>query len=202
MLLACRVLGAIVLSGLAAATLTPLPERLASRYGERPRLEPADAIIVLGSGLVQGSLGDPSLQRVILGIHLQRRGLAPLLVVTGETPPAGPSEPEIRAGLARDLGVPPAAIVTVGGVNTTREEALAAGAALRPRGVRSVLLVSGSLHLVRARKVFEREGFQVFPAPADNSLLLGSVAGERLVVTQALARELAGRLYYRLAGYL
>ena len=200
MLLACRVLGALTLSGLAAATLTPLPQWLTVHYGERPRLEPADAIVVLGSGLAQGSLGDPSLQRVIRGISLQRRGLAPLLVVTGETPPTGPSEPEVRAGLARDLGVPPAAIVTVGGVNTTREEAIQTGAALRPRGVRSVLLVSSSLHLVRARKLFEREGFQVFPAPAENSL--GAASGERLGVTQALTRELAARLYYRLAGYL
>ena len=201
-IITCRLLGALALSGLAAATLTPLPEWLASRYGERPHLEPADAIVVLGSGLLQGALGDPSMQRVVRGISLQRRGLAPLLVVTGETPPTGPSEPEVRAELARDLGVPLAAIVTVGGVNTTREEALAAGAALRPRGVRSVLLVSSSLHLVRARRVFEREGFRVLPAPADSSIFMGSQASQRLSVTRALARELAGRLYYRLAGYL
>jgi len=199
MLLACRIIGAVALSALAAATLTPLPKWLASHYAERPRLELADAIVVLGSGLLNDSLGDPSLQRVIHGIRLQRRGLAPLLVVTGETPPAGPSEPEIRARLARDLGVPPAAIITVGGVHTTHEEAIAADAALRPRGVRSVLLVSSSLHLVRARKVFEREGFQVFPAPADNSR--GSAADGRLAVTRALARELAGYVYYRLMGY-
>lgn len=202
MLLACRIIGAVALSSLAAATLTPLPLWLASHYAERPRLEPADAIVVLGGGVVRGSLGDPSLQRVIHGIRLHRRGLAPLIVFTGETPPARPSEPEIRAQLARDLGVPPAAIVTVGDVNTTREEAIAAGDALRPRGVRSVLLVSSSIHLVRARGVFEREGFQVLPAPADNSLSVGSAAGERLTMTRALARELAGYLYYRLLGYL
>ena len=201
MLLACRVIGAVALSSLAIATLTPLPLWLASHYAERPRLEPADAIVVLGGGVARGSLGDPSLQRAIHGIRLQRRGLAPLIVFTGEPAPGRPSEYEIRAQLARDLGVPPAAIMTVE-ANTTREEAIGAGAALRPRGVRSVLLVSGSIHLVRARGVFEREGFRVLPAPADNSLFVGSVAGERLAMTRALARELAGYLYYRLVGYL
>lgn len=179
---------------------TPVSERLASRYAERPRLEPADAIVVLGGGLVKDSLGDSSLRRLIHGIRLQRLGLAPLLVVTGETLPAGPSEPEIRARLARDLGVPAAAIVTVS-ANTTREEGIGVGTALRPRGVGSVLLVTGSLHLVRARRVFEREGFRVLPAP-DDSLSMSSGAGERLGLAQALARELAAWLYYRLAGYL
>jgi uncharacterized SAM-binding protein YcdF (DUF218 family) len=197
----CRILGAAVLGVLGVAALTPASQELAARYAERPELEPSDAIVVLGGGVMHGSLGDPSLQRVMQGIRLQRRGLAPVLVFTGEAPPVGPSEPEIRARFARDLGVPPAAIATVS-ATTTREEAIGAAALLRPRGVRSVLLVSGSLHLVRARGVFEREGFQVRPAPADNSYTRGSVARERLDVTRALVRELAGWLYYRLAGYL
>jgi uncharacterized SAM-binding protein YcdF (DUF218 family) len=197
----CRILGAAVLGVLAVAALTPVSQELAARYAEQARLEPSDAIVVLGGGVLHGALGDPSLQRVMQGIRLQRRGLAPVLVFSGEAPAVGPSEPEIRARFAQDLGVPPAAIATVS-ATTTREEAIGAAALLRPRGVRSVLLVSGSLHLVRARAVFEREGFQVRPAPADNSHTRGSVAHERLDVTRALVRELAGWLYYRLAGYL
>jgi uncharacterized SAM-binding protein YcdF (DUF218 family) len=199
MLLACRILGAAMLLVLVVAAFTPASELLADRYAERARLEPADAIFVLGGGIQRGELGDPSLRRAVHGIRLQRQGLAPLLVFGGDAPPAGPSEPELRARLARDLGVPPAAIVTVR-ANTTREEAIGAAAALRPRGVRRLLLVSGSLHLIRARGVFEREGFEVFPAPAD--VFLGPLAVERVTVARTLAWNLAGWLYYRLAGYL
>jgi len=86
--------------------------------------------------------------------------------------------------------------------HTTREEARGVAALLRARGARSVLLVSGSVHLVRARALFERQGLEVLPAPADQVLSSGSQAGERLSVTRALVRELAAWSYYRLAGYL
>src|SRR5262245_15552687 len=198
---ALRVLGVLALIALATTTLTPLPTWLAARYAEQPRLAPADAIVVLGGGFLYGALGDPSLQRVVHGIDLQRRGLAPLLVLSGEAPREGSSEAGVRAQLAQDLGVPPAAIVTQT-ANTTRDEARVAATLLKPRGVRSVLLVSGSLHLVRARAAFERVGFEVLPAPADRSLFLGSIAAERLDTARTLARECTGWLYYQLAGYL
>jgi uncharacterized SAM-binding protein YcdF (DUF218 family) len=198
---ALRTLGAVALIALGVTTLTPLPTWLAARYAEQPRLAPADAIVVLGGGFADGALGDPSLQRVVHGIDLQRRGLAPLLVLSGEAPRQGSSEAGVRAQLAQDLGVPPAAIVTQT-ANTTRDEARAAAALLKPRGVRSVLLVTSSLHLVRARGAFERVGFEVLPAPADRSFFLGSKAAERLDAARALARECTGWLYYRLAGYL
>ena len=201
MLRTCRILGAVVLGVLAIAALTPLPLRIAARYAEQPHLAPADAVVVLGGGLVNQSLRDVSLQRLVEGLRLQRRGLAPLIVFTGDPSPDGPSEPEIRARLARELGVPPDVILTAT-TNTTHGEARAAAALLRPLGKRTVLLVTDSLHLVRARGAFEREGFEVFPAPADRLPTVGSDARERLVVAHRLARELVAWWYYRLAGYL
>ena len=198
----CRIVGAVVLGALAVATLTPASEWLADRFAERPRLEPADAVVVLGGGFTETALGDPSLQRLVHGVRLQRRGLAPLLVLSGEAPAGRLSEPEMRAQYARNLGVPPEAIVALPGANTTREEAVRARAELGPRGVRTILLVSGSLHLVRARATFEREGFRVLPAPADNLFTFGSTAAQRLALTRALLREIAGQVYYRLAGHV
>jgi uncharacterized SAM-binding protein YcdF (DUF218 family) len=197
-----RLVGGAALGVLALAALTPLPKWLAARYAERPGLAPAHAIVVLGGGFGANGLGDASLRRLVHGVQLQREGLAPLLVLCGEAPRHGPSEAEVRAGLARAMGVLPGAIVTLAGASTTREEAVQAAAALGPRGVRSVLLVSGSLHLVRARGAFERAGFEVRPAPADTSFSHASEAAERLAAARALTRELAGWLYYRLAGYL
>ncbi len=199
----CRILGAVTLGLLATAAFTPSVEWLTSRYAEPARVAPADAIVVLGGDFrPDGWLDITSWRRLVHGILLYRQGLAPLLVLSGGTPRIGPSEPEVRARLARELGVPPAVILTVIGANTTHEEAVRGGPELGPRRVRSVLLVSGPLHLVRARAVFERQGFEVLPAPVEDISLRAEGPRKRLTLALVLAQELAGRLYYRLTGYL
>ena len=52
----CRALGALATAALLAAAFTPLPERWCERCLLQERLEPADAIVVLGSGV--GADGD------------------------------------------------------------------------------------------------------------------------------------------------
>jgi uncharacterized SAM-binding protein YcdF (DUF218 family) len=198
---ACRIVGALVLAALVVAALTPLPTRIAAAYAAQPRLGPADAIVVLGGGLVRDGLGEASLRRVVEGIRLLDLGLAPLILFTGEPSADGPSEPEVRARVARELGTPPERIMTAT-AKTTHEEAQVAAALLGPRGARSILLVTGSLHLIRAQGAFERQGFEVLPAPADELFTLGSGSAERLLVARMLVREIVAREYYRLAGYL
>ena len=196
-------LGALTLALLAVVVLTPVTGWLARRHAEPARVEPAEAIVVLGAGLgPDGWLDTASWRRLVHGIVLFRQGLAPLLVLSGSTPTTGPTESEVRARIALELGVPPAAILPVTGANTTREEALRVRAELQSRGVRTILLVTGPFHLVRARAVFERQGFVVRSAPVAEVTLEPEKHGERLVVTQALVQEFLGRLYYRLAGYL
>jgi uncharacterized SAM-binding protein YcdF (DUF218 family) len=199
----CRILGLVAVVALAVATLTPAVERLAVGYAEPAGIEPAEAIVVLGGAFTpDGWLDAVSLHRLVEGMRLYRQGLAPLLVLSGSTPKVGPSEPEVRARLARDLGMPPAAILTVVGANTTYEESVLVAAALRPRGLRSILLVTGPLHLVRARAVFERAGFTVHPAPAIEIPLDAKNPPGRIGVARMLVQEIVGRAYYRLRGYL
>jgi uncharacterized SAM-binding protein YcdF (DUF218 family) len=199
----CRILGAVAVVLVAVAALTPAAGWLATRYAEPARIEPADAIVVLGGAFgPDGWLDTTSLHRLVQGMRLYRQGLAPLLVLSGGTAPAGPSEPEIRARLARELGIPPAVILTVIGANTTYEESVKVDAALRPRGLRTILLVSGPLHLVRARGVFERAGFAVQAAPAQEIPLRAWTFGGRLTLARLLAQEAMGWLYYRLQGYV
>ena len=200
---ACRILGAAALGLLASAAFTPAVEWLARRYAEPARIAPADAIVVLGGDFrPDGWLDTASLRRLVHGIRLYRQGLAPVLVLSGTTPRTGPAEPEVRARRARELGVPPAVILPVLGANTTHEEAVRVGAELRARGTRSILLVSDPFHLVRARAAFGREGFDVLPAPVDDPRLHALGPRERLALAQALAREVVGWVYYRLAGYV
>jgi len=142
-----------------------------------------------------------SLRRAMMAIGLERRGLAPLLVFTGATLPDGAQEAEVRADLARSLGVPPDRIVTVAGARNTREEALRVAAALGPRGARRILLVTDELHLVRARRLFELAGFEVLPAPTGEHLDEAEQPSSRVGLALHLCREGLARLYYRVAGY-
>jgi uncharacterized SAM-binding protein YcdF (DUF218 family) len=114
--------------------------------------------------------------------------------------PRHPEEASVRAALARELGVPTPAIVTLA-TWTTREEAERAREALAPRGVRRVLLVTDSDHLLRAGGVFERAGFDVLPAPADGSPH-DSTPENRLYLARDVAEELVARALYRLSGSL
>jgi len=182
---------------------TPLPNLLGRHLGVSSRIEPAGAIVVLGAGIDKtGELRPESLWRTVRGIVLQREGLAPLLVLLGPARDGGPPEAEVRADLARRLGVPSEAVLAVAQVWTTREEASRVQALLQPRGVRRILLVTDSQHMVRARALFERAGFAVFPATADD--IPGNVDSpeSRLELARLIFQEIVARIYYRTAGYL
>jgi uncharacterized SAM-binding protein YcdF (DUF218 family) len=198
----CRCLGAAV-ALVCLAALTPLPNYLALALRPVPRLEAADAIVVLG-GWVEpdGALSPESLARVTQGIRLSKARLAPLIVFSGAAFGDRPAEAEVAARLARDLGVPSEQILTETGARTTREEATRIARRLEARAVRRILLVTGSDHLTRAVPLFERVGFDVLPAPADSISSATDSAEERLQLLRRLSQELMARLYYRLAGYL
>jgi uncharacterized SAM-binding protein YcdF (DUF218 family) len=89
-----------------------------------------------------------------------------------------------------------------GEARTTREEAVRLRATLGLRGVRSILLVTDSQHMLRAQGLFDRAGFEVLPAPADDFSSAATEPEERLRLMRRVGQEILARLYYRLAGYL
>lgn len=201
--LALRVLGAFTLLLFGAAAYTPLPNLVYARMMPPAPLERTDAIVVLGAGIsADGVLGDHSLRRALHGILLYRRGLAPLVIFLGPTHPRGPVEAEVRARLARDLGLPPGSILALAPARTTRDEARVVRDVLAPRGLRKVLLVTGGPHMPRARALFVREGLDVVAAPDDEVTAAGERPEPRLVLARYLLQEAVARLYHRLAGYL
>lgn len=199
----CRLLGLGGVVFFMISAFSPLPNLLSRWMSTPSRLEPAQAIVVLGGGIFQdGMLSTSSLRRALHGISLHRKGLAPLLVFLGPARGAGLVEAEIRAELARELGVSPAAILTVTEAWTTRQEAVRVRALLEPRGARRILLVTDSRHLARAGPLFERAGFEVVAAPADSISSAQDSPQGRLELTRQVLQELAARFYYRVAGYL
>jgi len=102
----------------------------------------------------------------------------------------------------RSAGTPSdrASIPRMGG-RTTREEAKRTREELGP-DVRRILLVTGAIHMKRARALFERAGFTVLAAPVEDTSGGGVSPEARLALGLRLGEELLAQLYHRLAGYI
>jgi uncharacterized SAM-binding protein YcdF (DUF218 family) len=199
-----RSLGACALLAFLALAFTPLAARLSHRLERPPRLERAAAIVVLGGGGVHsdGTLSDVSLRRTMRGIDLLQRGLAPWLVFSGPRARTGLAEAEIRAAMARKLGVPASAILVETTARTTQEEAARIADLLLPRGASRILLVADTQGMRRAAGVFERAGFEVLPAPEDDVSGAPGTPDGRLALARRVFIEVTALVYYHLAGYL
>lgn len=184
-----------------AAAFTPLAHALSLWMAVEPELVPSDAIVVLGATVSpSGILSAESTRRTDHAIALYQKGLAPRLVLLGGTREGGINEAEIRARVARLHSIPAEAIITESRARTTREEALRVRDLARSHAIRTVLLVTNSGHMARARPLFERAGFEVRAAPSDTYFAPTAPQG-RLMLTRELLQEILGWLYYRIAGY-
>jgi uncharacterized SAM-binding protein YcdF (DUF218 family) len=113
-------------------------------------LHPADAILVLGGGTREGN-------RVQHAVELFKRGLAPLLVMSGTPMGFRTHEADVMQRHAESLGVPSARILTVKhDSDSTKEEAGAVVPVLIRRGLKDVILVTSNYHTARAKRIFER----------------------------------------------
>ncbi len=195
--LGLRILGLAALLVFVVAAFTPVSNWLNVWMAGAARIEPADAIVVLGRGGADsdGVLTNRSLRRLMHGIELYRERLAPLLVLSGTGEETG-----ARAVLAEGLGVPATVIMQVGSVHTTREEAERIGELLLPGGRRRILLMGDPIDMPRARAVMERAGFTVLPAPT--AATGPSLPEGRLGLLRDIATELGGLAYYRITGRL
>jgi len=137
----------------------------------------ADAIVVLsGGGRPQApgesniyEWGDPD--RYFAGISLFQKGKAPKLFFTGGTTPYGKEsvyEGSLYKEHAISLGVPFDAISTTNKVVNTVQEAIEIRRNLNQLNPSSkIILVTSAFHMKRAKKLFERQGFIVYPFPVD-----------------------------------
>jgi len=184
-----------------ATAFTPLAQALTLWMAVEPQLVPSDAIVVLGATVSpSGILSSESTRRTDHAIDLYQRGLAPRLILLGGARDSGAIEAEIRAKLARLHSIPADAILTESRARTTREEAARVRDLARSRGIRTVLLVTNSGHMARARPLFERAGFEVHPAPSDTDFE-PTAPEARLMLMRGLLQEVLGWIYYRIAGY-
>src|SRR5881396_2205220 len=113
-------------------------------------LHPAGAILVLAGESREGD-------RVRHAVELFKRGLAPLLVLSGNPIGFRTHEADVMRRHAEFLGVPSTRILTVKqNADSTREESKIVVPILKRRGLGNVILVTANYHTARAKRIFQR----------------------------------------------
>lgn len=151
---------------------TALMGTLESRAGAwAPDMAGAQAIVVLGSGLIRPvaefggeTATDRTLIRLRRGAQLARETHLPVLVSGGRPLHAENSEAAVMAAiLEREFGV--AVRWQEDQSEDTAGNARQSAQLLGQDGVRRIVLVTQAFHMPRARWLFEAQGFTVIPAP-------------------------------------
>ena len=180
------------------APLEPYPPITAAQ------LQQVQAIVILGGGSYYeapeyggDTVGRHTLERIRYGAHLARQTKLPLLV-TGGAPHGGRPEADLmRETLENEFGVKVRWVE--GASRDTAENASLSAPMLNAAGIKRIALLSHGLHLPRSIPLFEREGFEVVPAPTGfstepPSLLASLLPGEFSRSSQAL-HEYLGMLF-------
>jgi uncharacterized SAM-binding protein YcdF (DUF218 family) len=126
------------------------------------KLEPADAIIVLG--------GDWSGERVEQGVALYKQGFARYIIMTGGKVYRTLTNAQLMREHAREKGVPGRAIILEDKTMSTKEDARFSLPILNKHNIKSIILVTSPYHTRRAGMVFKRNleprGIKVMVCPA------------------------------------
>lgn len=206
-----------------------LARSLEWRYLPQGDIPAADAIVLLGGGT------DPAISprkmveingagdRILYAARLYKDGKAPVILASGgnvtlfgERPSTPASE---MAEILEFMGIPHQAIWLQPDSQNTYEDALYSARMLKAKGINRVILVTSALHMPRSVALFEKQGIQVIPAPADFTITVdnwqqlreNNLAGQiidllpntsNLGLTNNALKEYLGWLAYRLRGWL
>jgi len=136
-----------------------------------------DAIVVL-AGAVRGpdnvlrrpELDGGALARCVESARLYHQDQPCLMVCSGgksSLAPEGPATADVMKALLVQLGVARTDVAVDDEARTTFENATQSSRILERRGVHKIILVSSALHLFRAKRCFEKLGFEVIPCGCD-----------------------------------
>jgi uncharacterized SAM-binding protein YcdF (DUF218 family) len=174
-------------------------------------IDSADAIVVLSGMLEINEVadstyvdwGDPD--RLFGGIALFKAGKAQKLVFTGGKMPwdkAKKNEGEVLNEFAISNGIPSEKIFVTKDVENTANEAVAVKELISP--IKRIILVTSAYHMYRAKRLFEKQGFEVIPYKVDykanrdnkNTIMDFLPSANNLELTETSIREIIGRMYY------
>ena len=147
--------------------------------------------------------GDPD--RFFGGIALFKAGKAKKLVFTGGKMPwdkVKKTEGDVLKQYAISNGIPSEKIFVTKDVENTADEAVAVKELISPS--KRVILVTSAFHMYRAKRLFEKQGFEVVPYKVDYKATGNSTvtimdflpSSGNLGITETGIREIIGRLFY------
>ena len=178
------------------------------------RLGSFDAVVVLSGGMLFGlkykgtfkaEWADPD--RFFAGIEVLKSGKANTLIFTRGSLPweNHQAEGELLRIKAIEMGVDDTQIILTDTVSNTAEEALAVKDLMAENGINTILLITSSFHMPRAKLLFDKQGIDSDTFPVDFKgtgrqftwlSFLPSANG--FALTSSGVREYIGRLYYEL----
>jgi uncharacterized SAM-binding protein YcdF (DUF218 family) len=174
-------------------------------------IDSADAIVVLSGMLVINEVGDLTYiewgdpDRFFGGLALFKAGKAQKLVFTGGKMPwnkAKKTEGEVLKEQAISNGIPSDKILVTKDVENTADEAVALKELISQS--KKIILVTSAYHMNRAKRLFEKQGFNVIPYKVDykinrnNELVVLNFLPNAGSLEQAETgfREILGRIFY------
>jgi uncharacterized SAM-binding protein YcdF (DUF218 family)/lysophospholipase L1-like esterase len=174
---------------------TTIPDRILAPLLLQDSSASADAIVVLGGGIIGDCvLNLNSVRRAVRGARLFKEGRAPVLVLTGGMAGGACPVADGMHDLIRELGVPSEHILVERQSRSTWENAVMTAPLLRTRNLQRILLVTDRLHMRRASGVFARQGFIVEPSAVP--VYEGHL--DNVSMLSAGIREAAALAYYRM----
>jgi uncharacterized SAM-binding protein YcdF (DUF218 family) len=160
----------------------------------RDDARPSDAIIVLGAAEFDGRPSKILAARLDHAVDLYRRGLAPVVVVTGGRQPGDRfTEASVGASYLHDHQVPERAILRETTGRSSWQSLAAAARFLKQRHLTRVVLVSDPYHSARVEDVAHDVGLQAATSPTRTSPIKG--AGEWRRFGTETVRVAAGRIF-------
>lgn len=158
-----------LLTAIGTAWLTFTAYRIV-RFGSQVNGSSADVAIVLGAA-AWGSKPSPVFkQRIAQAVSLYQLKRVRWIIFTGGTRAADfPSEAEVGMQFALKLGVPASSMLVDTQSHTTWENLFNARALMKSNALKSALLVSDPLHMLRACALAQTLNMNVEPAPTPSS---------------------------------
>lgn len=161
---------AILVAGIIAIFLLVTSIRIV-RTAALEELHPADVIVIFGAAEYAGHPSPVLRFRLDHGLDLFRRGLAPVVIITGG---AGADTKFSEGGVGRDYlmrhGIPERSLIAETQGRDTSESAVRVGVIMRANDLHSCVAVSDAYHVFRIRKLLEHERVgPVYVAPRPDS---------------------------------
>lgn len=193
---------AVAYTGVASTLARPLIRR-------DPLPARVDAIAVLSAGITpDGMMRSQTLDRMLTGLAMAGRGVAPTLLISRETRTTSKGKSVSDSADQQNiltLAPPRGQVLFVDSAINTRTEALRMKAIAQSRGWSTIAVVTSPMHTRRACATFEAVGFKVVCVPADvreSGLYEGSSARDRLRAFGSWLYEAFASSTYRRRGWI